>query len=167
MMRAAHLVALVLLVASPALAGGEADLYGTYVSFDQAEESFGAGVRVGWVLSGGLSADFAVTFLENGELTPTTGYTGDLQVTPLELGLKYALPNGFYVGGGVSYLLFETDNFDIDEETGYYGRIGYQRVGPSGWGWFVEGIYRDFDADVGVVVDMSGPGFSAGATVKW
>jgi len=167
MKRAALLIAMVALGALPALGSGEGNVYGTVLTYDQADGAPGLGVRVGWNLNAAITFDFAVNLMDNTDLDASTGYVGSIRATPLDFGAKYRFPIGMYVGGGVSYVLFHAGDLDVDEEVGFYGRVGYQRAISGGWSWFVEGLYRDYEADVGVIVDLSGPGVAGGALVRW
>jgi hypothetical protein len=168
MKRAALLIALTL-VAAPAFAGGYADLYGTWIDFsEQNGDAPGAGVRVGWYVTESFALDVSVNLLDSVELTSDDFISGEIQLRPIDLGLKYGFPFGLYLGAGASYVFFDTSNLDVDEEVGYFGRVGFEQVGPTGWGWFVEGIYRDVDAELfGIKVDLSGAGVSIGGKVKW
>lgn len=168
MKRAALLIALTLL-AAPAFAGGYADLYGTWIDFSEQDgDAAGAGVRVGWYVAEGLSLDIGVNLLDSVELTSDDFISGEIQLRPIDLGVRYAFPFGLYLGAGASYVFFDTSNLDVDEDVGFFGRVGYEQVGPSGWGWFVEGVYRDVEAELfGIDADLSGAGFAIGGKVKW
>ncbi len=158
-------VVLSFLRAVPALAEGSADLYVMFHSHDQAGEVFGFGARIGWNVTPSVTLDFAATLLDNGEVQ-STGFDGDLGADPLEFGARYFIGD-FYLGGGVTYWVFDDALEDIDADVGFYGLVGYKWV-PDNWGWFIEATYRDGEAEIfDITIDVSGPGARAGVTFNW
>lgn len=144
---------------TPALAGG-LSIYGTYWDTDAAEEAAGGGVRLGIPLGTVVQLDLGATYYE--ELTDrpfdelgdidTPFQENGLQVIPVEAGLRFNFAENSrfnpYIGGGASYLFLDSDFGDVDDEAGWYARLGAEFGEINGNGFFVEAGYRGVEATV-------------------
>jgi len=142
------LVGCLVLCAAPAWAGGEFSLFGTYGELTESNRSFGFGARIS---AGGESVMVDLT----GTWFPARSagaFDDDLQVIPLELGLRLLFAPGSelrpYVGAGVSYMLINLSDREIDDPTGFYLLAGLSLKGGKSTGFFLEAIYREADATV-------------------
>jgi len=142
------------LVAAPAAAGGFG-AYGAYWDTDAADQAAGGGLRLGLPLGPVLQLDLGATYYEELVNRPfdalgdvdTPFVENGLQVLPVEAGLRLNLgANGRvnpYLGGGAQYLFLDSDFGDVDDEAGWYARLGAEFGG-----FFVEGGYRGVEATV-------------------
>ena len=184
-----------LALAVPASAG-EVDIFGSYMSTDDFDESWGAGVRTGWQFGDGpvgmeLRASY---FPELGtdfdDLVDEIDAPGDffdqqeVEAIPLDVGVTFQIAEVIHVGAGASYVLLDSDFADLDDETGFYGVVGFRTAGDSGVGFFVEGLYRSIEASIdpddvdeldqiddvftdNVALDLDGFTVNAGVTFRW
>lgn len=144
---------------TPALAGG-LSIYGTYWNTDAADEAAGGGVRLGIPLGNVVQLDLGGTYYEELVDRPfdeiddvdTPFVENGLQVTPVEAGLRFnfAERSRFnpYIGGGASYLFLDSDFGDVDDEAGWYARVGAEFGEIDGNGFFAEAGYRGVEATV-------------------
>jgi hypothetical protein len=152
----------------PVYAGVEVDSFVSYTSFDQAGESLGIGVRLEWLVNDAVSLDVGFTGLEDSNLTPSTGLSGNISVLPIDMGARYRFGNGFYAGAGASWVKTDASNVDIDDEVGFYAVGGWAKVYSNGIGYFGEIAYRDVSVNiVGTNVDLGGPIVNVGAKFKF
>jgi hypothetical protein len=187
----AVLLVFAMIAAVPA-AAAELDLFGSYMTTDDFDDSWGVGVRTGWTFGGGpigmeLRASY---FPELGEDIGTlidevgTGFFDrqDLSAIPLDAGLTFMIGRNVHVGAGFTYIILDADFADLDDETGFYGSLGFRTAGRTGIGFFAEGIYRsiegsidpstirgigDIDISDDVPFDLSGLTVNAGITFRW
>lgn len=183
------------LLAAPAFAGGFS-VYGSYWNTDQVDEALGGGVRLGIPLGSVLQLDVGATYYEElvdrpfdalGEVE-TPFVENGLQVVPIEVGLRFNLGENRrfnpYIGGGATYYLIDSDFGEVDDEAGWYARLGAELGAVTGNGFFVEAGYRDVEATVEndpadfedfddlefeekVAVDLAGPTVHAGYVWRW
>lgn len=182
--------------AAPASAG-HFDLFGAYWDTDEAGGAGGGGLAFGIPLGERFSLDLRGSYYEELANEPLEALFDDddpvfarrgLEVLPLEVGLRYVLtPDAkaaFYLGGGASYFLLDTDFGEVDDEVGAYALLGATFGNPDGVSFFVEGIWRiaeatveidpddlddidDIDLDGRVPVDLNGLGVNAGVTWRF
>lgn len=149
------------LAVTPAYAGG-LSVYGTYWNTDAADEAAGGGLRFGIPLGAAdvLQLDLGATYYEELVDRPfdtlddveTPFVENGLQVTPVEAGLRlnFAERSRFnpYVGGGGTYYFIDSDFGEIDDEAGWYARLGAEFGEVEGNGFFAEAGYRGVEATV-------------------
>jgi hypothetical protein len=191
-------VATFALAASPASAAGAFNVFGSWWDTDQADKTGGGGIAFALPVGRGWGVDLRASYHE--ELTneplealfdendPVFQRTG-LQVMPLEAGLRYNFAPGnrtnFYLGGGGSYHVLDSDFGNVDDEVGGYALAGIDFGNPAGLSFFVEGIYRFVEATVeidpqdlddfddiegienGVGVDLNGVGLNIGMSWRF
>jgi len=178
MKRTAITAAMLLLLASPAAAGG-VGLLVSYWSTSDADAEVGLGGMVEIDLNDTLDVEFRFAQLD-GLSWPENAPVVDLEAFPVDIGLAYnfrgrgrATP---YVGGGVSYVLFDTNVGEIDDEIGYYAVAGVDVAAANLFAVVFEVYYRDVDANlkgggiaqfVDVPIDFSGPGANLGLMFRW
>ncbi|HXU44588.1 MAG TPA: hypothetical protein VN783_03620 [Thermoanaerobaculia bacterium] len=170
------------LVAGPARAGDFA-VYGSYWDTKDLGETAGGGVKFGFG-NGPVRFDLRGTYFpdlsENFNQLVQDG-TGDFKVKALvpEAGVSFnfAPDSSFqpYLGGGVSYYLLDTNRFNLDNEVGYYGLVGFHAGGAGGGpAFFAEGLYRsvkgtvrDNDIQNDIDLDLSGVAVNAGVLFRF
>lgn len=111
-------------------------------------ESDGGGLRVGFELLPQIDVELGVSYFpgvdEELELD-LLDFNFELDVIPVDLGVKLDIgrPGRFYVAAGVSYYRLDADDFEVDEEFGYYGGVGlaFSRL-------FFEARYRNVEGTV-------------------
>ena len=171
--RLAMVVATLVLFSVPAHAGSFG-AYGSYWSSDDAANSWGAGARVGFNFAKWLELEF------HGAYYPDFGtqvFSEDIKVRaiPVDGGLKFNfLPTKTvnpYAGLGVTYYFLDTDQGDIDNETGLYGELGLD-FGNEKTRFFVEAVWRKLDTSISVNslnddVNFDGIDWHAGVTWRW
>lgn len=189
-------LSIVAMMAAPAALAGEIDVFGSYMSTDDFDESWGVGLRTGWQFGDGpigmeLRASY---FPELGQdlddLVDEIDAPGDFfdqqsaEAIPLDAGLIFMLTDTVHIGGGASYVILDSDLADLDDETGFYGVVGFRTAGDSGLGFFVEGIYRQIEASIDpddidelddindqfsddIPLDLDGFTVNAGLTFRW
>lgn len=186
----------VALGATPASAG-HFNLFGSYWDTDDAGDTAGGGIGVGIPLGQRLGLDLRASYYEELSNDPLDAiFDNDdpifqqngLQVVPLEIGLRYNFSPGaganFYLGGGGTYYLLDSDFGEVDDEVGGYALLGVDLGNPEGVSFFVEGFWRvaeaklsfdpdDFDDidDIDLVnrvpVDLNGLGVNAGLSWRF
>lgn len=150
-MRKVVLVLGICLLAAPAWAGGGYSLFGSYAQITDDAEAPGAGVRLS--LGGGhWVGDLTFTWYNEESNVPTVaGFSGDLQVIPTDLGIRFLTnPSGgfnLYFGGGLTYFYTSLSDASISDELGLHGLVGFT-VGTSRARFFAEANYRYADCDV-------------------
>lgn len=184
-----------LALAAPATAG-EVDLFGSYMTTDDFDDSWGAGVRTGWQFGDSpLGMEFRASYYPElgtdlDDLVDEIDAPGDFfdqqdaEAIPLDVGVTFQIGEAIHVGGGATYVLLDSDFADLDDETGFYGVVGFRTAGDSGVGLFVEGLYRSIEASIdpediddfeeiddvftdNVALDLDGFTVNAGVTFRW
>jgi len=147
------------LAATPAAAGGFS-AYGTYWNTDAADEAAGAGLRFGIPLGSVVQIDLGAAYYEELVNRPfaalgdidTPFVENGLQVTPVEAGLRFNFAEysrfNPYIGGGAHYLFLDSDFGEVDDEAGWYARLGTEFGQVNGNGFFVEAGYRGVEVTV-------------------
>lgn len=175
------------LLASPALAT-DFGLYGSYWDTDALNSTAGAGVKVGFgsgVVRFELRGSHFPDLSENvNELVDDGTGRFKVRATVPEAGLtfNFAPESRFqpYLGAGASYYVLDTNRFEIDDEIGWYGLVGFH-IGRAEGGpaFFAEGVYRKVDATIvnddasdpdvngKVDFDLSGPAINAGVLFRF
>lgn len=146
------LVLLAAFVLAGPLQAGTLHLYLSQWETDEAGDSDGVGAAVAF----GLGRTFDLELrgarydgLENERLS-ALGFDSSLEAIPLEVGLRLNLGRSFYVAGGGSYFLLDSDVGAVDDEAGFYGAAGLRLGRGRGLSFFVEGIYHQVEATVTV-----------------
>ncbi len=175
------------LLATPALAT-DFGLYGTYWDTKALNSTAGGGARLGFgsgVVRFEVRASHFPDISENVNQLIDDG-TGRFKVraTVPEAGLTFNLAphQRFqpYLGAGASYYILDTNVFEIKDEIGYYGLVGFH-VGRAEGGpaFFAEGMYRKVDATIAnddasnpdvngkVDFDLSGVALNAGVLFRF
>jgi hypothetical protein len=142
------------LLAGPAWAGGGLHLFGTYGELNDFESSAGAGGRFS-IGGESLVLDLTVTWFpeRNGKVVDEGGVVvfDDLQLAPIELGVRYVFGGGGssgsgglrpYIGAGASFMVADLDTGAVDDEIGYYGLFGAVFGNGVGIDFFAEVLYR-------------------------
>jgi hypothetical protein len=147
------------LAAAPAAAGGFS-AYGTYWDTDAADSAAGGGLRLGVPLGPVLQFDLGASYYEELVNRPfralgdveTPFVENGLQVWPVEAGLRLNFAEGRrvnpYLGGGAHYLFMDSDFGEVDDEAGWYARLGTEFGEVEGNGFFVEAGYRGVEVTV-------------------
>lgn len=149
-------VAVLALSALPARATDFA-VTGSYWDTQDADQALGIGGRLRFGI-----VDLRATYFSD-VTADTDPESRDFEISaiPLEAGLafKFAETDTFhpYVGGGAGYYLLDTSRGDIDDEVGYYAVVGADFTRPNGFGFTVEGIYRNMEATVRNLGDPTDP----------
>ncbi|HEU5181808.1 MAG TPA: outer membrane beta-barrel protein [Candidatus Polarisedimenticolia bacterium] len=158
-------------MAVPAHAG-TVGVYGAFWDTDDADSSWGAGARVGFDFLSWLELEFHGTYFPEfgGDVL---GSDIDISVIPVDGGLKFKLfpnkPATLYVGAGATYYFLDSDDVEIDNETGYYAEAGVE-FGGEHTRLFFEVMWRAMDAtiDSGILSgDASFDGLTGQFGVNW
>lgn len=151
---------------------GSFGLYGSYWDSDQADSSKGGGVRAGFNFVKYLELDFHGTYYPSFS-TDVQGQMVDVKAKPVEGGLRVNLlpggPINPYVGAGVSYFFLDTDQGEIDNQSGIYGQAGLE-LGGEGSRFFVEALWRKMDTTITLAAfdrDTQFDGLAANAGFTW
>ena len=147
------------LVASGAAANDATiDVFGARWGSKDLAETSGAGVGYSHPLSRRFSLDLRAT--DFGDVEAETVLDASFDLRPLEAGGRYwvvdSAPVMPYVGAGLTWALldssvgtlFDRRSVETDDELGYYAVGGSRFGGAGGLGFFVEGLYRELEADV-------------------
>jgi hypothetical protein len=188
---------LVLALGATPASAGHFNLFGSFWDTKDAGDTAGGGIGLGFPLGQRWGIDLRASYYE--ELTnegleaifdddETVFQRRGLQVLPLEIGLRYNFSPGnranFYLGGGGTYYLLDSDFGDVDDEVGGYALLGVDLGNPQGVSFFVEGFWRiaeakvsfdpeslddidDIDLVNGVPVDLDGLGINAGLSWRF
>jgi hypothetical protein len=147
------LVGCLVLFAAPAWAGGAFSLFGTYGEVTGSNSSFGFGSRIS-VGGESVMVDLTGTWFPS---RSAGAFDDELQVIPFDLGLRLLFAPGRetrpYVGAGVTYMMVDLSDREVDDPTGYYLLAGLNLEAGEKFGFFLEAIYRNADA----TVDEGGP----------
>ena len=140
--------AMVVMAGVPAHAG-TVGLYGAFWDTDDADSSWGGGVRMGFDFLKWMELEFHGTYYPNfgGDVL---GSSVDITALPVDGGLKFKLfpekPVTLYVGAGGTYYFMSADGVDISDETGYYAEAGVEF--GAHFHMFFEALWRKMEADV-------------------
>lgn len=114
-------------------------------------EDIGFGVRFGLPLAPRLQLELGAAYYDRFQrAVDIAGQAVDIEVDarvlPFDAGLRLDIGRrgGFYLRGGGSYLLLDSDAGGLDDEVGWYGSLGFQ----LGRRLFVEGLYREAEGTV-------------------
>jgi len=148
------------LVASTAAANeATLDVFGARWGSEDLARTNGAGIGYSHPLSRRFSLDLRATAF--GDVAARTVFDTAFDLTPLEAGGRYwileSAPAMPYLGAGLTWAMLDaqpvdalipTQSVETDDELGYYVVGGSRFGGGGGLGFFVEGLYRDLEADV-------------------
>ncbi|HEV7667420.1 MAG TPA: hypothetical protein VGS22_02770 [Thermoanaerobaculia bacterium] len=181
------ILALAGLLASPALAT-DFGLYGTYWDTDALNSTAGGGAKLGFgegLVRFEVRASHFPDLSENvNELIDNGTGRFKVRATVPEAGItfNFAPEQRFqpYLGAGASYYILDTNQFEVDDEIGWYGLVGFHVGRPEGGpAFFAEGMYRKVDATIvnddatdpdvngKVDFDLSGPAVNAGVLFRF
>lgn len=165
-------LALMATVLAPPASHAALTVYAGWWDTEDLGEDFGLGARFGLPLAPRIQLEFGAAYYEQFDRTVGVGGSPidlvvDARVIPLDVGLRLDIGrrDGFYVGGGASYLLLDSDAGNLGDEFGWYGSLGFM----LGRTLFVEGVYRQVEGTVdlrdGVFPDPQvTPGFDVDLT---
>lgn len=166
-------------LAGPA-AAAEIGVFGSYWDTADADEAIGFGTRLRFgivELRGTYFQDVTADTVEDEEGI-------DVRAIPIEVGFALKLAQDAavspYLGGGGGYYLLDANDFDVDDEVGWYAVAGadFGRH-SSGMAFNVEAIYRSMEAtvreasdglpevDEEVGLDLGGLGLNAGVVFRF
>jgi outer membrane protein W len=169
----AMVVATLALFSVPTQAGSFG-AYGSYWTSDDADNSWGAGARVGFNFAKWLELEFHGTYYPDFG-AEVFAQNIEVRAIPVDGGLKVNfLPGKMvnpYAGLGGTYYFLDTDQGDIDNETGIYGEAGLD-FGKENARFFVEAMWRKLDTSVRVSsfdqdVTFDGIDWHAGVVWRW
>ena len=136
------------LMAVPAQAG-TVGVYGAFWDTDDADSSWGAGVRVGFDFLSWMELEFHGTYFPDFG-ADVLGSSVDITALPLDGGLKFKFfpdkPVTLYVGAGATYYFMDSNDVEIDDETGYYAEAGLEFGDKTNL--FFEVMWRNMDATI-------------------
>ncbi len=152
-MRRFVILTLAMLLLAPLAHAGDISLFGSGWDMGDADTVYGGGFRLtGW--EGPWAADFTIAWMDDSTYYWNGWgyyYTENVQVTPLELGLRYMLQENRsfrpYLGGGFGYYLTDSDYADVDDSWGGYILGGFNIGDPQSFDFFAELVYRWVDVD--------------------
>lgn len=175
------------LAAGPARAT-DLGLYGTYWDTDALNSTAGGGIKLGFgegLVRFEVRASHFPDLSENlNELVDNGTGRFKVRATVPEAGVtfNFAPESRFqpYVGAGASYYVLDTNRFEINDEVGWYGLVGFHVGGAEGGpAFFAEGVYHKVDATIEndsasdpdfngkVDFDLSGPAVNAGVLFRF
>jgi hypothetical protein len=143
------------MLASPVLADGGVDLYGSYAKVLDGENSYGIGGR--FSLGGdNWMFDIGATWykkVEDAEVVDDPeAQRDDFKFAPYDLGLRYIFFDGHklrpYVGGGISYIDASSPNLRINGAFGIYALAGLRFGKQPGINFMADLLYRWAELDV-------------------
>ncbi len=155
---------------APASAGSFG-IYGSYWDSDRTEKSWGGGARIGFSFVKFLELDFHGTY-DPDFTTDVGGQSVDVKARPVDGGLRVNLlpggPINPYVGAGVTYYFLNTNQGDINNDTGFYGQAGLEFGKDTRF--FLETLWRKMDTRIKLASfdrDTRFDRFSANAGFAW
>jgi hypothetical protein len=143
------LAALALVLLAPISAGAmDFSVHGSYWDTDDFGESVGAGARLTFFstlqLELGVSyfEDFGEDFDFDLDDPGLETITLEIEAIPVDIGARVNLGGrrGVYLGAGGTLYLLDTPTGSVDDEVGYYARVGLQFRS-----FFVEAGYREVE----------------------
>ncbi|HEY7863356.1 MAG TPA: hypothetical protein VIE39_06845 [Thermoanaerobaculia bacterium] len=179
--------------AAPARAG-DISVFGSWADTDSLGDSFGFGAKIDFSMFSALGMEFRGTYFPDlGESFEDIVDNDDdileidVEAIPIDGGLilQFGPGKNFFVSGGATYYLMDTDVGDVDDQWGWYLATGFKSGQPGGGiGFFGEVIYRDVDGSVNVdpedfediddigfngevPVDLSGIGANVGVVFRF
>lgn len=178
------------LLAMPA-EGSDLVVFGSYWDTSDMGNTAGAGVK--FSLGSGplafevrgtyypdLQEDFRDVIDPGNELIPIKF---EVQGIPIDLGVNWNFARGepinFFLAGGGTYFMLDTNAFEIDDEFGFYAGTGLE-VGSGSMSFYAEALYRsvegsirgelegsDFVLDDAFDIDLSGITINAGVSLHF
>ena len=160
--RLVALCALVLGAASLAAPASAVSLYAAYWDTNDLGEA--GGIGVGFKFGRKLALEVAGTYYEELDEDPfdlledgeSPFVEGGFDVIPIDAGFRWSagtgLGGGFYLGAGATLFMIDSnvDGVEVDDEAGWYAKVGYDFGNGRGTTFFVEGLLRQVDTDVGL-----------------
>ena len=167
----ALVVGSLLLVPSSASAT-DFSIFAAYYDTD-VDETYGAGFRIAFFdkIQLELGAAYLADLEDSGNIFGER-VNFDATIIPIDVGLRFNLGDGpFYLGAGGTYYLLDHDLGDLDDEFGWYVRIGVQFQS----GFFFDIEYREVEGTLSIRdhdfnfvgpinrdLDLSGPAVNVG-----
>ena len=153
---------------------GSFGVYGSYWDGNDTDGQWGGGLRVGFEFLKWLELEFHGTYYTTSEEIGGTDI--DFTQIPVDGGLKFNfLPEknfNVYAGAGVSYYFLDVDEFDIDDEWGYYADGGIEFGGKTKFFAevlyrFVQGTVEDPSSNSEEDIDFDNFAINAGVNWRW
>lgn len=153
---------------------GSFGVYGAFWDPDNADNTIGGGARVGFDFVKFLELEFHGTYYPDFETETLLGPV-DIRATPVDGGLRVNfIPEGkfnIYVGAGATEYFLNSSEGNIDNETGWYGEIGFEAGGDKGK-FFAEAMWRKLDTSISFATfdedeNFDGIAFNVGANWSW
>lgn len=163
------------LFAIPAQAG-TVGVYGSYWDTDEADSSWGVGVRTGFDFFDWMELEFHGTYypdLQGNNIGLPESL--DISAIPVDGGLKFKFsPKSaadFYLGAGFTYYFLDTKDGSIDNSTGWYAEAGLD-FGKRHTRGFIEAVWRTMDTSIALNAFDANPNFdgwsvNVGANWEW
>lgn len=173
--RIVTLLAVLMLFSAPTWANSFS-AYGSYWDTDEADASWGGGVRYGFTLAKMLELEFHGTYYPQFRNDEFSGEEIDVTAIPIDGGLKFDfMPDKAvnpFIGVGVTYYLLSTHPGEVDDTTGLYLDAGLDFGGTDTTRFFAEIMWRKVDTSISIEsfesdVKLDGFSLSAGATWRW
>lgn len=171
-------------LAAPSWAGGVGPMVAYWDTADAGDDN-GLGFKLGFDLGPSLDFDVRVAFLD-GFANVQQGRLFALEATPIDIGISYGFnpsgPVSPYLGGGLSYVVFDAEvvgraeGTRVSDEAGWYAVGGLEVPIGGSFRLFGEVLYRQVKAQiegddirtfVKADVDFAGPGANAGILFSW
>lgn len=160
--RRVALCALFLGAASLATPASAVSLYAAYWDTNDLGEA--GGIGVGFKFGRKLALEIAGTYYEELDEDPfdlleegeSPFVDGGFDVIPIDAGFLWSagtgLGGGLYLGVGATLFMIDSnvDGVEVDDEAGWYAKLGYDFGSGRGTTFFVEGLLRQVDTDVGL-----------------
>lgn len=146
-------------VATPASA---VSLFAAYWDTNDLGEA--GGVGIGFKFGRKIALEVAGTYYEELDADPLdlisdglSPFTdGGFDVIPVDAGLRWSagtgLGGGLYLGAGATLFMIDSnaDGVEVDDEAGWYAKVGYDFGNGRGRTFFLEGLLRKVDTEVGI-----------------
>lgn len=153
--------------------------FAAYQNTEDMDNGYGGGLKYAVTYDGlmphlDVGVDVRAAWLTFSE--DDNDYGVDLDMVPIELTFlaRYEVLDGSkpYVGVGVGYYFFDSDEIDIDDELGCYGIVGWNQKVMEHLSVFAEAKYLLLEPDVNGVastadIDLSGVGANIGIAMDW
>lgn len=184
MNRAFFALGLVALLAAPA-AAGSIGFHASWWDADEADDAAGAGAMIDFRVGRAVDFEVRATFFDDQE-TVALGQRVPFRAAIIDLGVAYNFVAGGgkitpYVGGGASFYVLDVDQDRqgrLDDEAGWYGLLGVEAPVSNNWVLYVEGMWREaeaqlkgndlgFGSPVNQGFDMRGPTVNLGVAFRW
>lgn len=163
-------VAMLALGASGASASGFS-VFGSYLSLDDPDEAFGAGLRYAFDLSRSWDLDLTTTYYSDADFRLRSDVLlpdDEIRVVPFDLGftVRFGDSEGLqpYLGFGGSFVRMRSKRGEFDDVAGGYVRLGFEVGDTRGPRFFAEAMGRFLEeGNIKFVIDESDQGIEIGS----